>query len=728
MYEQTLRDMVTRFDNMFTPGMSETRRITRAAKIEGVMAHLNRHTVRRRGETLHQEGYIEWEQTSRIYELFVVQLNLFERIFFTVDVGESTSVVSKLCSAFLVAMIFVSIAVWMVSTLPTVQRIPDGCVGTKVGECSPRPGEAFGLVEQFCVYVFTTEYIVRLITVHSVRFPLLDEQFLESVLTGTGPWLEMVYTSRSRWMPDRLLNLQSSTESLPDMASARRRSEMAVNGIRHDGAGRNLLDTKLLTTVKHVLGPANIIDLLAILPFWIQVILGGDEDSEGGALMVLRILRLTRIFRVFKLGKYNEAFTLFSCVIRQSVPALLLMLFFIWLGCCLFGTLIWFVEGGEWYPEGHEKLLQLDPPILNRGAYLRSLHPIETSDLEESPFASIIHSFWYVIVTITTTGYGDLAPHTITGKLIGALTILMGIIVLAMPIGVVGANFSSEYYRVLKEKRRRQRLKVQMEQVSQEEKEQDNALKEFGAAVPGDKKVTAVEMQRINTVRRQLIDSMMAVDEAWKQVLPPAMYAQLSRRSRAFLGQFLCLGNLAGRWVNQDVAQPVSKPVVSIKRMEELDALTKFIYASLETLLYVEEAPGQVFGLELVYRCRKPWEQFVDNCWEYLVDMCRIEKVPEPGEYFMMRAALASQAILSQDAIRSAPVSHKGSVRSTRSAVKPAPMKFDAFRTVGADIAAGPAMLEDSDDHHAWREDQEEKYTLDELDPEPQIDLPGSLA
>merc|ERR1719198_2132263 len=112
-------------------------------------------------------------------------------------------------------------------------------------------------------------------------------------------------------------------------------------------------------------------------------------QGGGGFLVVLRILRLTRIFRVFKLGKYNDVFTLFTRVVNQSLPALLLMLFFIILGCCLFGTLVWFAEMGTWYPAGNLELLEFEPTISGRGAYMRNTGN-KNNEMEESPFQSIL--------------------------------------------------------------------------------------------------------------------------------------------------------------------------------------------------------------------------------------------------------------------------------------------------------------------------------------------------
>merc|ERR1719171_2450750 len=115
------------------------------------------------------------------------------------------------------------------------------------------------------------------------------------------------------------------------------------------------------------------IDMLSIMPFWLEKF--ADDGSGASVLVILRILRLTRIFRVFKVGKYNDAFAMFSSVIQQSLPALGLMLFFIAMGLCLFGTLIWFAEQGTWYPQGHPKLLEMG--ITDRGAFLRKTSSID---------------------------------------------------------------------------------------------------------------------------------------------------------------------------------------------------------------------------------------------------------------------------------------------------------------------------------------------------------------
>merc|ERR1719409_1223966 len=140
-----------------------------------------------------------------------------------------------------------------------------------------------------------------------------------------------------------------------------------------------------------MIAPANVIDLLSILPFWIEKLAPSAGADKGGVLVILRILRLTRVFRVFKVGKYNDVFNLFARVVRLSMPALYLMLFFVLLGLCLFGTLIWFAEQGSWYPAGHPELIAMG--ITDSGTYLRYTGSLGLRKIEQTPFRSIIHSF-----------------------------------------------------------------------------------------------------------------------------------------------------------------------------------------------------------------------------------------------------------------------------------------------------------------------------------------------
>ena len=137
----------------------------------------------------------------------------------------------------------------------------------------------------------------------------------------------------------------------------------------------------------YVTNVMNLIDVVAILPFYF-----GLMTNTQSSVSVIRILRLGRMMRVFKVGKYNVGTRLLVETIRESIPALSLLMFFTLLLVVLFGSLVFFAEGGEY-------TISADYPD---GAYLRT--NLFNNGKEESPFLSIIVSCWWVVVTMTTVG------------------------------------------------------------------------------------------------------------------------------------------------------------------------------------------------------------------------------------------------------------------------------------------------------------------------------------
>ena len=115
-------------------------------------------------------------------------------------------------------------------------------------------------------------------------------------------------------------------------------------------------------------------------------------------------------------------------VFIASADALYLLVFFIIIGMVLFGSIIFIAESGEWDPV-EEKFMRVN----------------EVGEYKQSPFESIPASFWWVLVTTTTVGYGDMVPTSTTGKIIGIICMHAGILVLALPITVIGAHFAIEY-------------------------------------------------------------------------------------------------------------------------------------------------------------------------------------------------------------------------------------------------------------------------------------------
>jgi hypothetical protein len=123
-------------------------------------------------------------------------------------------------------------------------------------------------------------------------------------------------------------------------------------------------------------------------------------------------------------------------VIESSLLALTILVSVCSMGMVVFGSLIYFAEGGEW---DH-----------TTGLFMRET--LDGGSFEVSPYKSIPGCFWWVVVTMTTVGYGDVSPTTSVGHVIGTFTMFAGILTLALPITVIGANFQHQYQKLSAEK------------------------------------------------------------------------------------------------------------------------------------------------------------------------------------------------------------------------------------------------------------------------------------
>ena len=207
--------------------------------------------------------------------------------------------------------------------------------------------------------------------------------------------------------------------------------------------------TKLMWFLNPYYNKMNMIDFVSILPFFLEISLG----SSSSGLSMLRILRLGRVgrhvfpfafllfvsslframsqvFRVFKLGKYSQGIRLLARVFRSSAYALYLLLFFVLIGMVIFGSLIFITEAGDW-DASLENFVRIG----------------EKGEPEVSPFSSIPACFWWVIVTATTVGYGDMVPISPFGKFVGVICMHSGVLVFALPITILSAHFTIEYER-----------------------------------------------------------------------------------------------------------------------------------------------------------------------------------------------------------------------------------------------------------------------------------------
>ena len=145
-----------------------------------------------------------------------------------------------------------------------------------------------------------------------------------------------------------------------------------------------------------------IIDLLALLPTYLAILVPGVH-----ALIDVRVLRLLRIFRVLKMGAYVAEFGALGRALAASRRKILVFMSFVMLVVLVMGTLMYVVEGPA------------------------------------NGYTSIPVGVYWAITTLTTVGFGDITPHTDLGRLIASVMMLIGWGTLAVPTGIVSAEFVS---------------------------------------------------------------------------------------------------------------------------------------------------------------------------------------------------------------------------------------------------------------------------------------------
>ncbi|XP_039617842.1 potassium voltage-gated channel subfamily C member 2 isoform X2 [Polypterus senegalus] len=173
-----------------------------------------------------------------------------------------------------------------------------------------------------------------------------------------------------------------------------------------------------LEFVKNLL---NIIDFVAILPFYLEVGLSGlSSKAAKDVLGFLRVVRFVRILRIFKLTRHFVGLRVLGHTLRASTNEFLLLIIFLALGVLIFATMIYYAE--------------------RIGA-----SPSDPTASHHTQFKNIPIGFWWAVVTMTTLGYGDMYPKTWSGMVVGALCALAGVLTIAMPVPVIVNNFGMYY-------------------------------------------------------------------------------------------------------------------------------------------------------------------------------------------------------------------------------------------------------------------------------------------
>jgi voltage-gated potassium channel len=139
--------------------------------------------------------------------------------------------------------------------------------------------------------------------------------------------------------------------------------------------------------------------VLAILPTYLSILLPGSQS-----LLVIRGLRLLRIFRVLKLGRFLGEMSLLMSALRSSRHKIVVFLGTVLILLLILGSAMYLIEG------------------------------------EESGFTSIPTGVYWAVVTMTTVGYGDIAPATAIGKVLASAVMILGFSIIAVPSGIVTAE------------------------------------------------------------------------------------------------------------------------------------------------------------------------------------------------------------------------------------------------------------------------------------------------
>ena len=150
------------------------------------------------------------------------------------------------------------------------------------------------------------------------------------------------------------------------------------------------------------------VDLLALLPTYLSLfpIFQGTQ-----AFATVRTLRLLRVFRVFKMGRHVAEAETYLVALRRTWPKITVFLSVIFCAIVILGTVMYLIEGGE---------------------------------ESESGFDNIPVSVYWAIVTMTTVGYGDIAPVTIAGQTLASVIMLFGYAIIIVPTGIFSAEVLSQ--------------------------------------------------------------------------------------------------------------------------------------------------------------------------------------------------------------------------------------------------------------------------------------------
>jgi voltage-gated potassium channel len=156
---------------------------------------------------------------------------------------------------------------------------------------------------------------------------------------------------------------------------------------------------KLASRIRYIFSPMALVDLVAILPFWLPMLL-------PGTMLGIRALRLVRLMRIFKLNRYSDAMKSLGGVIALKRRELLCSMFFV--------GLLMLISSLFMYSAEH--------------------------DAQPTVFRNAFSGLWWAVATLTTVGYGDIYPVTAAGRIVGAFIAFSGLAAVAIPTGIISSG------------------------------------------------------------------------------------------------------------------------------------------------------------------------------------------------------------------------------------------------------------------------------------------------
>jgi voltage-gated potassium channel len=154
---------------------------------------------------------------------------------------------------------------------------------------------------------------------------------------------------------------------------------------------------------KYIFSFFGMVDLLSIIPTYLSLFIFGFQQ-----LLVIRVLRILRVFRILKLLKFTSEAQVLMNSLKQSRHKIFVFFFFIFTVLIIFGSIMYLIEGPE------------------------------------NGFVSIPTGIYWAVVTLTTVGYGDVAPMTIPGRIVASMIMLTGYSIIAVPTGIFAAELNKE--------------------------------------------------------------------------------------------------------------------------------------------------------------------------------------------------------------------------------------------------------------------------------------------